>query len=129
MIECDWPPCKEEATHNEYCVQHNRIYGKPKEKKKPTPIAKVSPSMKDKLKEYNKLKKPFLAANHLCELKMEGCTKIAEVVHHSRGREGDQLTNVDDWMASCPKCNITCEENHHLAKSLGIKKPKHQKRE
>lgn len=90
---------------------------------------KEIPKKSDKQKEIDKeLKKMYLVflskpENKYCKVKQPGCTKVATVVHHLRGRIGDQVFEVKDWMPSCPLCNIVLE-NDPKAREKGLKKSK-----
>lgn len=126
-MKCEWPTCNESVfPGKKHCFLHNKVYGTATSKPKTEPIAKQSDSEKDRHKEYKPLRKEFLSRpeNLRCALKMEGCQGIATEVHHTRGREGDQLTNVSDWLASCRHCNGEVEKKHQEAKEKGLKKSK-----
>lgn len=113
-MKCSWPTCNETAIKNEYCFQHNRIYGRPDAKKEKTPIAKVSESRKDDLKEYRKLRKAFLIAHPKCQVK--GCQKVSMEVHHKEGRIGEKLNDVMTFLAVCDEHHRLIEENPQWAK-------------
>lgn len=97
----------------------------PRGKKVPQPIAKKSEKLKDETKLYKPLAKEFLSRpeNQDCKIKMEGCTGKATQVHHSAGRSGKQLLNVEDFVPSCTNCNvIAVEKNDAEAREKGFKK-------
>ena len=68
----------------------------------------------------------FLAKpeNKYCKVKMPGCTKIANVIHHVKGRIGDQVFEVKDWLPCCASCNIVLESRDGEARAKGFKKSK-----
>lgn len=76
------------------------------------------------MKEYKKKAKAFLSRpeNLKCKVQMKGCTKLSQVIHHTRGRTGSQLTNEKDWMPSCAFCNIEIERLDAEAREKGVKK-------
>ncbi len=90
----------------------------PKEKKKVyvlkrTPIKKKAVKIKplsDKRSIQNKayltLRKVYLENHPQCEYLFRGCTFTATEIDHSRGRKGEQLTNVKDFRATCRNCHI-----------------------
>jgi hypothetical protein len=115
------------------CVAHKKLFGKPAsgEAKKTAvvkPIPKRSEKMKETIKALKKKYADFLSMpqNKYCKIKEQGCTKVATVVHHSNGREGNIL-NATDWMPSCANCNIIIEQNHLKATHDGNKKQRHTK--
>lgn len=111
------------------CIPHASVYGDktPKEKKTYT-IPKKSTKQKDIDKELKKMYPVFLSqpGNEYCLVKQKGCLDKATTVHHLRGRIGDQVFEVKDWMPSCVWCNISLE-NDPLAKEKGLKKSKFNK--
>lgn len=119
---CLFPNCQRHSTANGYCIGHQgygAIVVKPKKV-----IPKRSDSMKEKMKEYKPLMIAYLAKNKVCKLKMDGCTKVATCVHHTKGRIGEQLMKVEDWRPSCTNCNLQVEIKDLEARSKGLKKSK-----
>lgn len=102
-------------------LQAARIPKKPKEDCK---IKNRSVKLKELFKGYIKLVKIFLARpeNVVCQIGMEGCTKVATCVHHVSGRTGTKLKDEKDWMASCDSCNLWVEVNDGEARKRGFKK-------
>lgn len=97
----------------------------PAEKKAPVPIPKRSEKMKEAMKKYKPIMIAWLAKpeNKYCQIKMKGCTKIATQIHHSAGRQGEQLMKEEDFIASCSHCNVIgVEENDAEAREKGFKK-------
>lgn len=137
MPECQFPLCTRNAEKNGYCVGH-RIYANntpapkedknsaPKKKAFQPPIKKRSEKMKDEMKGYKKQLKAFLSKpeNIVCKIQMEGCTKLATVVHHTAGRTGKKLKDESDWLPSCAGCNIKVEANDGEARDKGFLKTK-----
>jgi hypothetical protein len=108
--ECNHPTCE------------NGCRRETKQKK----VYKIKPvSDKRKVDEmvYRLLRKVFLNKKTLCEIKAPGCTCVATVVHHTRGRVLYYLT-VSTWMASCSHCNLYIEQNDKWARGLGYLKSK-----
>lgn len=123
---CSFPGCKRVKGKGAYCIQHGRIYGTTTFDKA-KPIAKRSDKMKVAIGELKKLAQVYLAKHPNCELKLKGCTGKATCVHHTRGREGKQLLNIEDFMASCSSCNLRAETHDGEARAKGVKKSKHVK--
>lgn len=122
--ECEFPNCRSNKVRGSYCIGHAKMMGVEKPPKDKKPIAKKGDKLKEETKEYKKLSTEFLkrSENQECKIKMEGCTGKATQVHHSAGRSGKQLTNVEDFIPSCTNCNLKCEIQTLEAKELGAKK-------
>ena len=89
------------------------------------PINRESVKMKATKKDLKKEYPKFLKSHPFCELKISPeCTKIATVIHHVRGRIGEQVHRQEDWMASCPACNSHVENKDAEAREKGLKKSK-----
>lgn len=125
MPQCSFPGCSRHAESNGYCIFH-KGYSNSVSVKVPKEIPKKSDKQKDIDKELKKMYPVFLAKpeNKYCKVKMEGCTKIATVIHHVRGRIGYQVFEVKDWLPSCPSCNIILESKDAEARAKGVKKSK-----
>lgn len=108
--------------------RRNRLLGlsTPKEKEKPTPIAKRSSKMKGEIKKLIPAVKEFLAKpeNQECKIKFPGCKVKAVCVHHSAGRIGHKLHDQNDWVSSCAPCNLQVEIDDMKAREKGFKKSK-----
>lgn len=76
-----------------------------KEKKKHLPIKKLSKKREAQNKIYLVLRKEFLEQNPYCQIKFEGCSNLSVEVHHSEGRIGTLLTNVEYFVATCRNCH------------------------
>lgn len=114
MVLCD-AHCK----NPDLKVERTKAEDKVKEEKQKKAIAKksVKKSIEDKL--YSKIAKAFLKANPECQIKTLGCTKVAEEVHHSKGR-GEHLIDTDTFIATCRNCHTWAETHPELAKTLGV---------
>jgi hypothetical protein len=67
----------------------------------------------------------FVNANPECQLKLKGCTRKTQGVHHPRGRSTIALL-LDKrwWMPACNNCNTKVEEKTKEAVEKGLKKSK-----
>lgn len=124
--QCLFPLCKRMSQSNGYCISHKIYAGESTVKDVKKPIKKVSDKMKEALKELAKIKKRKLKEQPNCQLGMPGCTKVAQTLHHVKGRVGKQLLKEDDLMPSCYSCNTVVEEKDALARDKGLKKSKHE---
>lgn len=128
IVKCLFPTCGRHPETNGYCIYHKGFSNGVVVK-----LTKPIPNKSENKKEIDKVLKKrypvFLSKpeNKYCKIKMEGCTKIANVVHHVRGRVGDQVFEEKDWLASCPSCNILLESKDQLARDMGVKKSKFNK--
>lgn len=102
--------------------------GEPKEVKEVKGIVKVSDIEKERKKRLKKEYPVYLSRpdNKACKVKMKGCTGKSTVVHHVRGRIGDQVFDQKDWLPSCIFCNGALE-NDPEAHKKGLKKSIHTK--
>jgi hypothetical protein len=81
-------------------------------KKKAVKIKPLSDKRAIQNKAYLTLRKVYLENHSECEYKFEGCSFSATEIDHSRGRKGEQLTNVKDFRATCRNChNIRHDKN------------------
>lgn len=113
---CNWPiKCDRPKQGNtDYCSTHNKALGiKVEKEKKVYQIPKVSNNEKERKKELAKMYPVYLSepGNEFCQLKLKGCLGKASTVHHLRGRIGDQVFEINDWMPSCSWCNILVEND------------------
>jgi len=93
----------------------NRFTPDPKpekvEKKKHLPIKKLSDKRKKQNDVYLVLRKEFLEKNPYCQIRFAGCTNLSVDVHHSEGRIGKLLTDVEHFVSTCRNCHrITHDE-------------------
>lgn len=73
-----------------------------KKKKVPKRIAPVSEKQKERLAEYRKVRDKYLKENPTCA--RCGTTNNLSL-HHLAGREGNLLTDVDNFMTLCIPCH------------------------
>lgn len=80
----------------------------------------MSDTRKELEKEYKKLRKEFLRLNPICA--EEGCKQPAVDVHHSAGKTGEKLIEVEHFVQLCRKHHIYYEVRPIEAKEKGISK-------
>ena len=91
-------------------------------KTKQKKIKPISESHKKTLDEYRPKRKAFLENRPMCELKLKGCMRVAECIHHMKSKHGKKMyLDENFWMASCIICNGTVETIGELAYELGLK--------
>lgn len=102
-VECDNPKVENQDTG--LCAscgaarrKQDRI--KPKIVK---PVKKVTEKRAKQNQEYAKLRKEYLEVYPVCEV--VECHNKAKEIHHMAGREGDKLTDPDNFLAVCPSCH------------------------
>lgn len=127
--KCAFPGCKTTAVTSGYCIGHAKMFAgtslKPQtESKAKKSIKKQSDKQKAATKEYNKLRKIYLAAHPKCEVGAKDCTKQATEVHHKAGRVGKKLTDAKGFLAVCHSCHVFIENNPVKAKQAGYSKPR-----
>lgn len=79
-------------------------------------IRKVSVKREAQLKEYREVVRPNFMLTHK-ECQVEDCNNAAVDVHHKRGRSGEQINKVEDFMAACRECHTYIEEHPAWAKA------------
>ena len=84
-------------------------------------IPKVSDKQLNALKEYRQVRDEFMKTNHVCQAKLEGCTKTATDLHHKKGREGKLLTDKKFFMALCRSCHNKIEDGGEWVYEMGFK--------
>lgn len=91
------------------CSTHNREQRKAEERASRVKIVhainKVSAKRKAENLVYSKRRKHYLEEHPNCELKLDGCTKKATQIHHSKGRLGSNFTNKKTFKATCFSCH------------------------
>lgn len=125
-MDCKFPNCKSHAQPNGYCIGH-RAYASftvAKARKSPN---KKSDTRKIEEKAYKKLVKEMVAVNNRCEIKAEGCTKIAEGLHHKQKRTPNNYLNKNNLIRACNNCNTWIENNPLEAIEKGFSVSKHKK--
>lgn len=70
--------------------------------------------------EYGKLRKAFLTENPMCQIRVAGCTGMAQEIHHKKGRIGKLLTDTAYFCATCNSCHHWAEMNPLEAKKRGV---------
>ena len=126
MSECLFPTCKSHAQSNGYCIGH-RIYASGVSVKVPKALNKISEKRKDINQALRTIYPSFLAKHPKCEIKSPECTKIATVIHHTKGRGPNEILDQTTWKSSCERCNGWIEENHAKAEEMGVKQSRHKK--
>lgn len=134
-MTCKFPTCQRHAEKNGYCVGHS-IYApgatshvsKPVEKKSNPrpPIKNKSTKLGKAEREYKKIVVRKLAENPLCEMTTPACTRIAEGLHHMKGR-GANLLDEKYLLRSCNACNLYVELHPLWAIEKGLSISKHIK--
>lgn len=85
----------------------------------------MSDSRKEQLERYRPLRDEWLKLpeNKFCRVKIPGvCTKLTQAPQHVRGRSGEMLLNVDEWVPCCNACNRELENRDKEARASGFKK-------
>lgn len=80
----------------------------------------VSQKRKKKDAEYSKLREKYLTENHLCMIKVNGCTNVATDVHHTyAGSNRDAFYLVQStWKAVCRNCHNYIHEHPEEARIM-----------
>lgn len=73
------------------------------------PIKKVTQKRANELKEYPKLKKEYISHHPECEVKIIGCLRKANEIHHC-SLSAKNFLNTDTWLAICPNCHRDLED-------------------
>lgn len=119
------------TTLDKYCSPTCYLLcSKPKSKKYPKPIPKVSQKMKVELLQYSADRTVFLAGK-TCFI--DGCNKKANTVEHTRGRKGfadewardnkvSLLLDKRFWQPCCIEHNLELENNPELSKQYQLSK-------
>lgn len=107
------------------CHKHNQERLSEGKEKKVTVIRKESKKRGKENREYEKLKKQYLALNPVCEGNVIDngvliCSYKATDLHHMAGRTGKLLTNTMYFMALCRNCHTWAELNPEKAKAKGL---------
>lgn len=115
------------------CASHNREMRKrgskmlklieDAKKKREYEIPKVSEKQAKKNALYSKQRKEHLAKFPFCQLKLQGCEKVATEVHHSEGR-GENTNKAESFMSACQNCHSLLHDKMSAkeARELGLKK-------
>lgn len=100
-------------------------------KKLPKRIKPRSKKMANKMRQLGKINKELLGQGdltELCEIQSPVCTRIATVLNHNQGRQGDNLLDKSKLSKCCPLCNDYIESHHEWAKERGFKQQRHGKK-
>lgn len=100
-------------------------------KKLPKRMKPRSKKMAKKMRQLGKINKELLGQGdltELCEIQSPVCTRIATVLNHDEGREGDNLLDKSKMTKCCPPCNNYIESHHAWAKERGFKASRHGKK-
>ena len=132
MPECKHPTCgdtcrRPKKVPKRYEIKRTPLKRKPVKLKKSKP-KRVSKKRKNQNDQYSILREKFLGKHDECQIQAPGiCSFSALVIHHTNGRENERLLIVEDWLASCPECNIWIETSAGTkwAYENGKKKKKH----
>jgi len=91
------------------------------EKKKRTPIKKVSAKRDKENKAYLTLRKVFLENHKTCQVNQDG--RSVEVHHTYSGKDRDKhFLDVKTWLAVCRGCHNWIHKNPLEARKLGYLK-------
>ena len=110
---CIFPLCKQYAVRDEFCLSHAKYFAGEKQVKKPVRISIHSVKRMAEQRLYRKIVKEMLEEDPRCEIKVPGCTGIAEGLQHKVKRSVKNLLNRKNLLRSCNSCN-TWIENHPL---------------
>jgi hypothetical protein len=111
--QCKYGECEAPKLGNtDYCGTHLHGFRKMKrdalKPKKVTEIKKVSNKRQKENKTYSILRKEQLEEFPNCQIKLEGCEKIATEVHHSAKR-GKNYLNKETFLSACHHCHVVLE--------------------
>lgn len=95
---------------------------RPKQRKVRKPVRKVSKKRVKENKKYSTLRKQFLEDHPVCEARLEGCTGVADQVHHKAGRVVDKFLDVSTWLPVCANCHHWIELHPEESKELNLSK-------
>lgn len=70
-------------------------------------LRSVSPHRAVALIKYRKVRASYLEANPYCEV----CGRLANQLHHKKGRIGDRLFDEKFFLATCDKCHSKITRN------------------
>lgn len=118
---CNVDDCSNNVFGKGYCKyhQHLRTDKKTVQKKPLKPIKNISVKMQLELKVYRMERDKYMKDHSKCEFR--DCFRYATDLHHKSGR-GQNLSNVETFMALCRKCHTWIHENPKEARLLGYLK-------
>jgi len=95
---------------------------------KPTNKKPLAPRSKKRAKqesEYINKRKIFMEEHPMCQANISGlCTMHSTDVHHIKGRSGELLLEVSEWLSVCRACHQWIETHPVEATALGFRKSK-----
>jgi len=117
---CLFPNCKNFAQANGFCIGHKWAAGEKFEAPKVKSIPKKSEKRVDQDRVYKKQRIKFLKKNPFCKAKLKGCSRVAEEIHHKKGRVGDNYLDEKTWVGVCRNCHNKIESEPAKAKEKGL---------
>lgn len=104
-VQCDCRPIENRDTW--LCAtcgfENRRLERQDKKVKIVKPVKKVTEKRAKQNQEYAKLRKEYLEVYPVCEV--VECHNKSKEIHHMAGRDGDKLTDPDNFLAVCPSCH------------------------
>lgn len=91
------------------------------------PVKYLSPKREKQQREYIQIVEEMLKENPYCEIKEEGCQKIATGLHHQKKRTPATITDKRYLIRACNACQMWCELNPLEAIVKGHSVSKHIK--
>ncbi len=85
-------------------------------------MRRLSKKRAKQYRDYSKVRKDFLLENPYCQARIPGCMIEATEVHHSKGKIGDMLTDINNFVAICRSCHGWVETHPAKAKEMGLSK-------
>lgn len=85
-------------------------------------MRKVSLKQAKRLREYNKVRLSFMEENPYCQAMVTCHGLLSTDIHHVRGKIGDKLTDVKDFMSVCRGCHTWIHDNDAKAREMGFLK-------
>ena len=121
-----WKNLTENGVRKRLCKEcwscQTRHSFKPKNKK---PLAPRSTKRAKQESEYSNKRKIFMLEHPMCQANISGlCTSQSTDVHHIKGRSGELLLEVSEWMSVCRACHQWIETHPIEATALGFRKSK-----
>lgn len=116
----DCPHCgTSKVERNGYCATYNREQRKTESTKPKVvkPVKKVTDKRAKQNQEYARLRREYLEAYPAC--KIPECNNKSTTIHHMAGRDGDKLTDVNNFLATCMDCHTKIHENPQWAYKNG----------
>ena len=119
-----WKNVLEDGERKRYCKECWSC--QTKHSYKPTtqkPLAPRSQKRAKQEKEYSAKRKIFLSEHPLCQANISGlCTSQSTDIHHIKGRSGELLLEVSEWMSACRSCHDWIHLNPKIARDKGLLK-------